>query len=149
MSLSDDKPKQNPDDGTHVLWTAVILLLCLVLFILVYLLITDIRASHSRLPLVPRRPPHGFFNLFSPNRAAPTTTTDINNIQTWMTFDYLNKTFKLPPSLLQTQLGITDQRYPDISIRHFTAETRRNSDQVLKQIQQSISGQASVTATHL
>ena len=33
-----------------------------------------------------------------------------------MTFDYVNTLFRLPPTYLETQLTITDPRYPRMSI---------------------------------
>ena len=40
-------------------------------------------------------------------------------IETWMTFDYLNKIFDLPTNYLQTALAITDPHYPFLTIRHY------------------------------
>ena len=37
-------------------------------------------------------------------------------IQTWMTFDYLNRAFGLPPAYLKERLSVTDPRYPKLTI---------------------------------
>lgn len=42
-----------------------------------------------------------------------------NTIQPWMTFDYINFVFKMPPSYLKNILGITDTRYPNIRIDRY------------------------------
>ena len=46
----------------------------------------------------------------------PLTASDINIIRPWMTFDYINKLFNLPPDYLKTQLSISDVRYPQLSL---------------------------------
>ncbi len=40
-----------------------------------------------------------------------------------MTFDYVNHLFTLPPQYLETTLGITDGRYPRLTIEEY-AEVR-------------------------
>ena len=40
-------------------------------------------------------------------------------VQGWMTFDYLNKTYRLPGTYLRDSFQILDLRYPNISIRRF------------------------------
>ena len=49
----------------------------------------------------------------------PLTVKDVGYIETWMTFDYVNHLFNLPSSYLQTSLGITDPRYPRLTIREY------------------------------
>ncbi|MFA6999778.1 MAG: hypothetical protein WC241_01545 [Candidatus Paceibacterota bacterium] len=44
---------------------------------------------------------------------------NINSIKPWMTFNYLNVVFKLPPDYLKNTLNITDIRYPNISINTY------------------------------
>lgn len=42
----------------------------------------------------------------------PLTLTSPDQIQPWMTFDYVNKVFKTPPEYFQTSFSITDKEYP-------------------------------------
>lgn len=49
----------------------------------------------------------------------PVTVT-IDSIQPWMTFNYLNVVFRLPPTYLQNALAITDPRYPNMRIDSYT-----------------------------
>lgn len=44
---------------------------------------------------------------------------DVQNIQGWMTFDYINYVFNLPPQYLEQKLSLSDQKYPNISINHY------------------------------
>jgi len=46
----------------------------------------------------------------------PLTAADASVIRPWMTFDYVNRLFGLPPDYLKTQLMITNTRYPQLSI---------------------------------
>ena len=48
-------------------------------------------------------------------------------IEDWMTFNYLNHVFDLPPIYLENILQIQDVRYPNISIRQY-AESRHLDD---------------------
>jgi hypothetical protein len=41
---------------------------------------------------------------------------DVNDIQSWMTFNYINVVFKMPSSYMKNALGITDPAYPNIRI---------------------------------
>jgi hypothetical protein len=48
----------------------------------------------------------------------PVGTADIAYIAPWMTFDYINNIFKLPPDYLKKKLALNDTRYPRLSIAH-------------------------------
>ena len=54
---------------------------------------------------------------------------NINNIQGWMTFDYLDYVFSLPPLYLKQHLNLSDQRYPNISINQYAK--KHNIDQTI------------------
>ena len=44
---------------------------------------------------------------------------DTNDIQSWMTFGYLNFIFKLPPDYFQKTLNISDSHYPNVQIYRY------------------------------
>ena len=48
------------------------------------------------------------------NERAP--ITDPHAIESWMTFDYVNKMFNLPVSFLKTEMGITSTKYPRLTL---------------------------------
>ena len=54
----------------------------------------------------------------------PKTASDVDSIQTWMTFDYMNRIFILPPNYLKTKLEITDTRYPRLTLQRFLKENQ-------------------------
>ncbi len=59
-------------------------------------------------------------------------------IGSWMTFNYLNVVFKLPPDYLRQQLAITDNRYPNVSIDAYSRRNHLDSQAVLLSIQKAI-----------
>ena len=51
----------------------------------------------------------------------PITANDVSFIRSWMTFDYVNKLFGLPPGYLEDRLSITDPRYPQMSLGSYAS----------------------------
>jgi hypothetical protein len=50
------------------------------------------------------------------------THSDASLVAGWMTFNYLNKSFHLPPAYLQNDLNISDSAYPNITIYKIAKE---------------------------
>jgi hypothetical protein len=69
----------------------------------------------------------------------PLTVNDINMIQPWMTFDYLNHVFNLPPDYLKTKLAVSDTRYPRLSLAHFIQNNHLDSNSVMAEVKRAIS----------
>lgn len=63
---------------------------------------------------------------------------NINNIKPWMTFNYLNVVFKLPPDYLKNTLNITDIRYPNISINTYIRHHNLSPQVFLYEIEKAI-----------
>jgi hypothetical protein len=59
-------------------------------------------------------------------------------IQLWMTFDYLNKVFSLPPDYLIKSLEITDARYPNLSLTQYARHNNINENDLLDLIKKEI-----------
>ena len=53
-----------------------------------------------------------------------TSTPDVEAVADWMTFDYLDRVFRLPPDYLKGALSITDARYPRMSIRRYARDAK-------------------------
>jgi hypothetical protein len=66
-------------------------------------------------------------------------TVQPTTVQAWMTFDYLNRVFALPPNYFQETLGITNPRYPEISIRQYAQDQNIPLPMFLTQVQQALS----------
>jgi len=63
---------------------------------------------------------------------------DLNIIQSWMTFDYLNKAFNLPPDYLKTSLAINNPQYPLLTINHYSHLQATSTAEILSLVQKAI-----------
>ncbi len=94
-------------------------------------LFLDIR--HMRAYAIGREGTHMRDTLQQLREKEPLGSNDIDLIEEWMTFDYINKIFGLPSDYVKTQLQITDSRYPRISLsgyarnQHIDVATLLNS----------------------
>lgn len=57
--------------------------------------------------------------IMSPHARGPLGESDIDSVQIWMTFEYLDRVFHVPPAYFQSSLGITDARYPRLTITEY------------------------------
>lgn len=57
----------------------------------------------------------------------PLSASDASLIRSWMTFDYINTTFKIPSDIIKSSLSITDARYPRISLSKYAKTTGTTS----------------------
>jgi hypothetical protein len=69
---------------------------------------------------------------------APLPASDATTIRTWMTFDYVNKLFALPPEYLQAQLQITDPHYPRLTIASYAKNTSLNQTTLLGEVEAAV-----------
>jgi heme/copper-type cytochrome/quinol oxidase subunit 2 len=72
------------------------------------------------------------------HRRKPVTQADIVYISPWMTFDYINKIFDLPPSYLEQTLNINDSKYPLITVQKYSKNVNTNSVIVVESIRKSV-----------
>ena len=76
---------------------------------------------------------------FSPVRGnTPITANDTAQIQTWMTFDYVNHLFNVPPNYLKTNLNIADTKYPRLTISQYAKKANVDKSILLGQVQQFV-----------
>ena len=68
------------------------------------------------------------------------TAADASSTAPWMTFDYINRVFALPPQYLQTTLSITDSRYPRLTIEEYAEDAKVSQLSVLTAVQNAIHG---------
>jgi hypothetical protein len=57
--------------------------------------------------------------LSSLTKRAPLTENDVGIVESWMTFDYINRAFGMPRDYLQNLLKITDPRYPQLTLYRY------------------------------
>jgi hypothetical protein len=80
---------------------------------------------------------HGFFG--PPNgQSFHRKKINAGDIQSWMTFDFINKTFNLPPDYLKRELNINEKRYPNITIDSWAKNVHENSSMMLERIKKLI-----------
>jgi hypothetical protein len=68
----------------------------------------------------------------------PLGLNDLSLIGDWMTFDYLDKAFRLPPAYLKTALSVTDARYPIVTIRHYARLRQISADSATVSVRDAI-----------
>ena len=81
---------------------------------------------------------HHFFTSALSRR--PLTSSDVGMIQVWMTFEYINVTFNIPKSFLESNLNITDTRYPQVSLSRYARGQKSDPNVVLTQVQNAVRG---------
>jgi hypothetical protein len=71
-------------------------------------------------------------------RHAPLPPEDAGVIRSWMTFDYLNKIFALPPGYLRTGLGIADAHYPRMTVATYAKDADLTAAAALNQVENAV-----------
>jgi hypothetical protein len=67
----------------------------------------------------------------------------VDSIRTWMTFDYINFIFKLPPDYLKNTLTISDPRYPNVRLDHYSKHHNVDPVVFLQSVKQAITNYSS------
>jgi hypothetical protein len=112
--------------------TALMALLVVIILVTSYSLVMGVRGLRTSGQLAARRQVRDI--LTRTLMAKP----DVASISDWMTFDYLNRIFKLPPTYLKDALAITDARYPRLSIRRYAATDMLNVSAAVEGVQAAI-----------
>jgi hypothetical protein len=60
-------------------------------------------------------------------------------VKPWMTFDYINVIFKLPPNYFKDTFSITDPKYPNIRIDQYAKRNNVSLSTLLTTIREHIS----------
>jgi hypothetical protein len=130
MPLPDWFKRLRHEDASVKPRTFAAVLLVIVLAVTTYLLIGDVAFHRAVSPLAsPRR-------MRTMLQTAPPPT--ISEVSAWMTFEYLNRVFKLPPDTLKSALGITDPRYPRLSIHRWAVASGQDEALALERVKQAI-----------
>ena len=59
-------------------------------------------------------------------------------IQTWMTFGYVNRVFALPSEYLRQHLNILDSHYPNVQIGHYAKAIKLNTHTFLDSVRNQV-----------
>lgn len=65
---------------------------------------------------------------------SPIKISNVEMIENWMTFEYINASFQLPPDVLLDGLHITDSHYPRMSIRRAARDRGISRDLYLLEV---------------
>ena len=68
----------------------------------------------------------------------PLTAADVGVIRPWMTFDYVNRSFGLPPDFLKTTFDIADPGYPKLTLSRYATEEGFNQAEFMNSIQAAV-----------
>jgi hypothetical protein len=71
-------------------------------------------------------------------RHAPLAPSEASVVRLWMTFDYVNKIFALPPDYLKTQLNVSDSHYPRLTIGEYAESVKVDQTTALTQVQNAV-----------
>ncbi len=78
------------------------------------------------------------FSNFLKSHRGPLTVNDVGIIASWMTFDYINKLFAVPPAYLKTDLAISDSQYPQISLSSYARKNKINTVTFVNEVQSAV-----------
>ena len=62
----------------------------------------------------------------------------VSDISSWMTFDYINKVFNLPPTYLKQTLQINNTKYPVLTIAQYAKKAKINLSLLIINIQNAV-----------
>ena len=68
----------------------------------------------------------------------PLSKAEVGDIAGWMTFDYVNYLFALPPQYLKTAVPVNDSKYPGLSLNSFARHSNQNRAAVLQAVQAAV-----------
>jgi len=85
-------------------------------------------------------------SLFSSlHGSGPLTAAYASSTEAWMTFDYINRAFAMPPQYLKTTLEITDSRYPRLTIAKYAQSVGLSQAVATQKVQDAIRAFFNVT----
>lgn len=115
MSHVENKP-QRYIKYTLIILGVILLVLC-IFFVVQYRAVRRSEVMSSR---------ELWFSLILKNHGA-LTVNDVNVIRPWMTFDYINRLFRLPADYLKARLNISDVHYPQVSLSGYARHNHLDS----------------------
>lgn len=114
----------------------IVIVIIVALFFAIYYFIDSLKESYSEGDLRPLYYYHRIDDHAVLQRAP--THLSVNDIQPWMTFDYINVVFKIPPSYLKNILGISDTHYPNIRLDWYARSYGIEQSVLLRTVKQYV-----------
>jgi len=121
------------ENNRQYLWLIPVVFIMVAVVVLLSILIRQSRSQKSLPPYL-----YKLEELYSQRFKQPIATKDISLVRYWMTFDYINKFFNLPPEYLASALNISDPRYPYITLTHYARGEKISASRLLNEVQTAI-----------
>ena len=83
-------------------------------------------------------PPQMSDILMRNKKANTTSITDVQYINAWMTFKYVNFVFDLPENYLKDSLTIDEKSYPNIPIGKYAKNKKLNQAEVMTEVKKLV-----------
>lgn len=127
------------NEKPYIKYTLVIL--GIIFIVLLFFMAREIRhLNHSE--IISAREIH-ISNILKSH--GPLTESDIGIVASWMTFDYVNKLFAIPPTYLETTFEISNSRYPQISLSGYARSKGVSSAFVVGKVESALHNYLSQT----
>lgn len=65
-------------------------------------------------------------------------SSDVQTIMSWMTFDYINHVFGIPPQYIKSEVNINDSRYPRLTLSRYARDNKIDEGIFTTQIQNTV-----------
>lgn len=127
-------PEKNNNNRTGRYVGYAMLVLAAVLVVLVVFLVLNYRSLRRSAVISARE---SWLSAFVHNHG-PLSVADVGYVRPWMTFDYLNKLFNLPPGYLKTQLMVQDPQYPQLTVSGYANRDHLNVTVLMGKIEDAI-----------
>jgi len=120
--------------------TIAVLIFAILLFLFAaYLVVSNYRKlRHSGVLRQPQYHFRSLRNLYRISGGHIPSIAEVDSIRGWMTFSYINKVFNLPGDYLKTNLGITDGKYPNITIGKVVQEQKESENTYLEKVKEAV-----------
>lgn len=128
--------RQSPAKKMSSLESSLIMVLITLLLVFSVLLVRNIQFAHktgvfeNHLPISELLLKHKQMN--------ETSMTDIEYIDAWMTFQYINFIFDIPEDYLKKELSIEDPKYPNITLGKYIKNKGVNRTDFIKRVKEKV-----------
>ncbi len=139
--LGENNHHSNKRPGRYLEYAMIALAIALaaliVIFVLNYRTIRHAAVTSAR---------QSWLTAFLHNHG-PLGAADISYVHSWMTFDYVNRLFALPPDYLKTKLAITDARYPQLTVSSYASHSHLNLATIMSNLDDAIRAYFAASST--
>jgi len=128
--------KANKPDKKAVVGYALLIILTILLVVLFFLLARDFRIAR-RANLGENRS-NLIQLLLRHKRANEITDKDVEYVDYWMTFGYIDTVFNLPLNYLKDRFNITNSRFPDITLGNYAKAAGLDRAAFITEVKQAV-----------